>query len=111
MRDLYLLKTLSLNHLSSESETHLVVEQQLSFVLREASGDGRGSGGAEPLLVDGDIERSKVTDPASPSCAIAATVVGRSGEEDGDRRVGELVEKRGRLAGDDVVLESVECSG
>ena len=70
-------------------------------MLREASGGGRGSG-AEPLLVDGDIKRLEVADPVPP--CYAAAVVGRSGEEDGDRRVRELVGRRGRLAGDDVVL-------
>ena len=81
---------------------HLVVEQQLPLVLCEAPADGRGSG-AEPLLVDGDIKRFEVADPVPP--CYAAAVVGRSGEEDGDRRIGELVERRRRLASDDVVLE------
>ena len=71
-------------------------------MLREASGGGRGSG-AEPLLVDGDIKRFEVADPVPP--CYAAAIVGRSGEEDGDRRIGELVERRRRLASDDVVLE------
>ena len=48
-----------------------------------------------------------MADPA-PARAAAASVVGRSGEEDGDRRVGEVVERQDRLASDDVVLQSIE---
>ena len=88
--------------LSTIVKSHLVVEQQLPLVLRESSADARRSG-AEPLLVDGDVERLEVADPA-PARAAAASVVGRCGEEDGDRRVGEVVERQERLAGDDAVL-------
>ena len=88
--------------LSAIVKSHLVVEQQLPLVLRESSADARRSG-AEPLLVDGDVERLEVADPA-PARAAAASVVGRCGEEDGDRRVGEVVERQERLAGDDAVL-------
>ena len=71
-------------------------------MFRESSADGRRSG-AEPLLVDGDVERLEMADPV-PARVAFASVVGRCGEEDGDRRVGELVERQERLAGDDIVL-------